>query len=627
MKYLIIGTAGHVDHGKSALIKALTGIETDRLKEEKQRGISIDLGFASLPLDAEMTAGIVDVPGHERFLKNMLAGTGGIDVAMLVIAADEGVMPQTREHLAMLQLYGVRHGVVAVNKVDKVDSEWLELVEEDIRQALAGTFLAEASFCRVSALSGQGLTELKATLLSVARKAPSRDRMAPFRLWIDRCFTAHGYGAVVTGSALSGTARTGETLTLYPPGLPVRIRGLEWHGEKTEAVYAGQRAAINISGVDLNQVSRGMFLSVPGRAEISELWDIAVQWHGEPVHSGTRVRLHIGTGEYLGRLYGFKNQPASLQRLLLEQPLAAGAGDRAILRLYSPQNLLGGVTLIAPGRPSRKMSMERQQLAQAVIAGNSERIVQALLKDNRQPLTADAIKRKAGYQPDNGISTAIAKLTASGDVIALGDAYTAKANVEYFSDEIRRRLADHHRRNPDRAGLSREIAKQQLELEDRAFDTFVARWQQEGAIIAIGGDLALPAHAAKHQSWQGDLAIKAEEAFEGIGLTSIDAALISEKLSLSPDNGRKAFDMLLKGGHLVKIGDSFVYRKTMQYIAKCMHNYFQNHSTLTVAELRDLLNTSRKIALPLMEYFDLHKYTIRDGDFRRPGPKMKDLSE
>lgn len=627
MKYLIIGTAGHVDHGKSALIKSLTGIETDRLKEEKQRGISIDLGFASLPLDEEITAGIVDVPGHERFLKNMLAGTGGIDLAMLVIAADEGVMPQTREHLAMLHLYGVRHGVVAVNKVDKVEPEWLELVEEDIRQALAGTFLAEAAFCRVSALNGQGLEELKAALLSVARKAPSRDRMAPFRLWIDRSFTAHGYGAVVTGSVLSGTARTGDTLTLYPSGVPVRVRGLEWHGAKAESVYAGQRAAINISGLDLTQVSRGMFLSAAGRGESSELWDMAVQWHGEPVSPGTRVRLHIGTGEYLGRLYGYKNQETSLQRLLLEQPLAAGAGDRGILRLYSPQHLLGGATLIAPGRPSRKMSMERQQFAQAVMAGSCEQIVLALLKDNRHPLTIEAIKRKVGYLADKAIGNAITKLTGSGEIIALGEVLTAKSNAERLTSETCELLAEQHRRQPDRAGLSREIVKQQLELEDRVFDSFIARWQQEGAITALGGDLALAAHAAKHQSWQGDLAQKAEQAFEGIGLTNVAAALISAKLSLSPDNGRKAFDMLLKGGHLVKIGDIFVYRKTIQYIAKCMQDHFQDHSTLTVAELRDLLNTSRKIALPLMEYFDLHKYTIRDGDLRRPGPKTKDLSE
>ena len=261
MKHLIIGTAGHVDHGKSALIKALTGTDTDRLKEEKQRGISIDLGFAALSLGKDIQAGIVDVPGHERFLKNMLAGTGGIDMAMLVIAADEGVMPQTREHLAMLNLYGIKNGIVVINKIDKVESEWLELVEEDVKSTLAGTFLTHAPLCRVSAATGQGIAELRRILADVAGTLPARDSMAPFRLWIDRAFTVKGYGVVVTGSVLSGTAKLGDNLILYPSAKPVRIRGLETHGTKAEKVMAGQRAAINITGADLNEVSRGMALA------------------------------------------------------------------------------------------------------------------------------------------------------------------------------------------------------------------------------------------------------------------------------------------------------------------------------------------------------------------------------
>ena len=627
MKYIIIGTAGHVDHGKSALIKALTGVETDRLKEEKLRGISIDLGFASLPLAQDITAGIVDVPGHERFLKNMLAGTGGIDLAMLVIAADEGVMPQTREHLAMLNLYGVKHGIVVISKIDKTDADWLELVEEDIRGALAGTFLAQAHFCRVSAVTGEGLIALKHVLGEEARKVPARDRMAPFRLWIDRAFTAHGYGAVVTGSILSGRVRVGESLLLYPAGLPIRVRGLEWHGEKVEALSAGQRAAINITGADLTNLGRAMFLSAPDRGETDINWDMIVKWHGDPVPPGTRVRLHTGTGEYIGRSYGFKNQPATYMRLLLEEPMTASVGDRGILRLYSPQHLLGGTMVIGVSRRSRKMSREREFLAKAVSDGNDYDILFAILIDEQQFITIETLLRKAGYRADKEIESALAAMTKSGKIVRLGHYYATKNYLEQLTIKITKQLQEQHRLYPDKPGLSREIAKQQLGLGDKVFEQVFSYWQQQGIIAVMGSDLALPDHAGRHQLVQGDLAAQAESAFGELGIISIDSTLVGEKFNLSPENSRRVFEMLVKGGQLIKMGDICVYRKTMQNIARRMQEHFQENATLTVAELRDKLNTSRKIALPLMEYFDLHKYTVRDGDKRRPGSKLKDLSE
>ncbi len=342
MKHIIIGTAGHVDHGKTALIKALTGTDTDRLIEEKLRGISIDLGFAALRLTDELTLGIVDVPGHERFLKNMLAGTGGIDLALLIIAADEGIMPQTREHLAMLELLGIQQGIVVITKIDKVDADWLELVEEDVKQLLAGTFLAAAPLCRVSAVTGAGLEELRRELLTATLKMTPRDSSAPFRLWIDRVFTIKGHGTVATGSVLSGAASVGDSLQLYPAGELLRVRGLESHGVKVETVYAGQRAAINLGGTDAAALERGMVLSAPRRGLVSAVWDLIAEWRQE-VTSGTRVRLHLGTGEFLGRVYRFKDQSPRYMRIILEKPLSAGLGDKAIIRQYSPQVLLGGL--------------------------------------------------------------------------------------------------------------------------------------------------------------------------------------------------------------------------------------------------------------------------------------------
>jgi selenocysteine-specific elongation factor len=626
MKHVIIGTAGHVDHGKTALIKALTGTDTDRLKEEKTRGISIDLGFAALPLGPDITAGIVDVPGHERFLKNMLAGTGGIDLVMLVIAADEGVMPQTREHLAMLGLYGVKHGIVVINKIDKVDADWIELVEDDIAATLADTFLAAAPRLKVSALSGEGLSELRQALTAAAAALPARDSEAPFRLWIDRSFTVKGYGTVVTGSALSGKVRVGDSLLLYPSGGLTRVRGLEWHGQKCEQISAGQRAAINVGGAESEPPARGMVLSSPGRGQLSAAWDILADWK-TGVASGTRVRVHLGTGEFLARLHYFKDRPPRYARLILEEPLAAGLGDRAILRLYSPQHLLGGATLVAPGVNSRRLSPARQALADAIAAGDPTTVIAAVVADIAQPAQGDEIRRAAGYIKDAVITDALAALTSAGAISRLGEHYLAAGTLAALQGRLTTVLADHHRAQPDRPGLTKEILRQKLGVKERAYEALLDYWQAQGIIAVTGADVALKEFASRHSDWRQDLTAKTDQALAGKGLAGVDWQLLADKMALPADKARAALDILLRQGTLIRIGDTLVYRKTIQYIARLIQQHFSANPTLTVAQLRDMLNTSRKVALPLLEYFDLHKYTVREGDNRRPGPKLRDLSE
>ncbi|MDT8903335.1 selenocysteine-specific translation elongation factor [Anaeroselena agilis] len=626
MKYVIIGTAGHVDHGKTALIKALTGTDTDRLKEEKARGISIDLGFASLSLSPDITAGVVDVPGHERFLKNMLAGTGGIDLVMLVIAADEGVMPQTREHLAMLSLYGVKSGVVVINKIDKVDADWLALVEEDIAAVLADTFLAAAPRLRVSAVTGEGVAELREALQAAAALQPARDSQAPFRLWVDRAFSVRGYGTVVTGSALSGTAAVGDSLRLYPSGSLVRIRGLEWHGSKCGQVYAGQRAAINVSGADGETVERGMVLSAPCRGQISDKWDIVADWRGE-VASGTRIRLHLGTGEFLARVHYFKDCEPRFARLILESPLAAGLGDRGIIRLYSPQHLLGGATLVAPSANSRRLRPARRALAEALAGGDESAVLDAIVADFGQPVQGDDIRRASGYIKDATVSAILDALIAAGSIIRLGEHYLATNVLASLGERLTGVLSDCHREHPDRPGLAKEILRQRLGLKERAYEEILSYWQAQGVIAISGADVALKDFASRHSDWRQDLAARAEQVLDGSGLAGIDWQVIAEKMSLPADKARAAQDILVRQGILVRVGEILVYRKTIQYIAKLIQQHFADNPTLTVAQLRDLLNTSRKVALPLIEYLDLHKYTIRDGDNRRPGPKLRDLSE
>lgn len=626
MKYVIIGTAGHVDHGKSALIKALTGTDTDRLKEEKARGISIDLGFAAMDLSPETIAGIVDVPGHERFLKNMLAGTGGIDVAMLVIAADEGVMPQTREHLAMLHFYGIEHGVVVINKVDKVDADWLELVEEDVSELLAGTFLAAAPRCRVSAVTGAGLDVLKSSLLKAAEAVTVRDSRAPFRLWIDRVFTVKGYGTVVTGSVLSGTACVGDALSLYPVRQQVRVRGVESHGHKVEAVYAGQRAALNLAGTPASEITRGMFLSHNDYGQVSEAWDVRVMLD-QPVESGTRIRLHLGTGEFLGRLHAFKEDNPQYRRFIAEEPVAAGAGDRGIIRLYSPQTLLGGVMLIAPCKQARRISEEREILAQALLTQDTEQVIYGILAENTSLMSEGEVKRQAVYFTASQVEQSLEALRSAKKIIMLDQLFIAIRSLKLLTRQCTALLEAFHREQPDRAGVSGEIVRQKLGLTEKAFDKLAALWSKEGTLTINDGELALPAHANNYQVWSLNVMKASEQALTEPGFLTIDAAILGEKLKLLPEEAKIAFHMLLSKGVVVQVDSVYIHQTTIQKAVRLLQHYFRDNEELTVSQLRTMLNTSRKVALPLLEYFDALKYTVRSGDARRPGAALSALSQ
>ena len=626
MKYIIIGTAGHVDHGKSAVIKALTSTDTDRLKEEKLRGISIDLGFATMELSNEYRVGIVDVPGHEHFLKNMLAGTGSIDVAMLIIAADEGIMPQTREHLAMLQLYGIQCGIVVINKIDKVDGEWLELVEEEVGILLKDTFLAHAPVCRVSAVTGEGISELKVSLLAEAKQVVPRDSEAPFRLWIDRVFTMKGYGPVVTGSVLSGTAKIGDSLILYPLMQQVRVRGTECHGSKINAVVAGQRAAINLVGVDKSELARGMSLSHDAYGQISTIWDVMAMLE-QPIDSGTRVRLHVGTGEFLGRIYSFKDSSQQYMRIILEKPLAASAGDRGIIRLYSPQFLLGGIMLIAPGRKKRIIGEIRMALAQALKKQDVYNIVYQILNDSGAVLVGSEIKRCAGYINQSQVDESLLALSVERKIIMLDNYYIATGALRALTNHCMELLSAFHIAQPERAGLSREVIRQRLGIGDKICDKVAAYWKNEGSIVINGGYFALPEHETKYNNWLNDLLARSEQVLADSELTNIDVGLLGKKLNLLPEKAKGAFEILLNAGVLVQVDTICIYWKTMESIIGILHQHFQRNETITVGQLRDLINTSRKVALPLLEYLDMHKYTIRTGDIRRPGMKIKELSE
>ncbi|EGO64185.1 selenocysteine-specific translation elongation factor [Acetonema longum] len=626
MKYLIIGTAGHVDHGKTALIKALTGQETDRLKEEKERGISIDLGFAFLPLAEDLAAGIVDVPGHERFLKNMLAGTGSIDLAMLVVAADEGVMPQTREHLAMLELYGIRHGLIALNKIDKVEPDWLELVEAEIRTEVQHTFLAQAPICRVSAATGQGIQELLAALRQLSETVPARDRRGPFRMWIDRVFNVKGHGLVVTGSALTGSVSSGDSLALYPQGQEVRVRGLEWHDRKVARIYAGQRAALNLAGAEQEEVARGMLLSQADCSQVSNRWDAFLIWREEPAN-GIRVRLHLGTGEYIGRLYRNKGETFNFMQLVLEQALSATAGDRGILRLYSPQKLLGGVMLLAPGRLSRRISPARRDLATALKRGDSQGILQAVILDELQPLSTGELLRRTGYLSAASFDTALEGLLKANKVMRLDSFIFSISLYDRLWSVAREILQDFHRIQPEKAGMEREGLRQKLQIGEKEYASLLHSWETAGRIKTGGAVVALESHASRHGCWQKNTAEQLAQAMDATKLDHIDVSRIEAIFALPGHKAEVMYEQLIRQGALIRVGDLCVYSKTIQYIVDLIQRCIQEKGGITVAEFRDMLQTSRKMAVPVLEYCDMHKYTIRDGDIRRLGPKTLKVSE
>jgi selenocysteine-specific elongation factor len=425
-QHFIIGTAGHVDHGKTALIRALTGAETDRLREEQERGMSIDLGFASFQLPSGRLAGVIDVPGHERFLKNMLAGAGGIDLVVLVIAADEGVMPQTREHLDILNVLQARSGLVAITKADLVDEEWLELVRDEIAGALQGTFLEGAPMLAVSSVTGQGLAELTATLDRLAEQVPTRPIVGPWRLPVDRAFTIGGFGTVVTGTLIAGVARVGDRVAVLPRGVETRVRGLQVHGSPATVVEAGTRVAMNLAGVGLEGVERGDVAAPPGVYQPTLALDVrldVLKSCPREVKNRTRVRVHLGAAEVLARLNlldadALQPGDSGLAQLRLESPTVAAKGDRYVLRFYSPMTTIGGGAVIDPHPPRHRRfaAAVLQNLAVKEKGTPAELVAEAVQRGGLRPAAPAAVAQALGM-PVTEAQALVAELVAEGTLI------------------------------------------------------------------------------------------------------------------------------------------------------------------------------------------------------------------
>ncbi|NLW38104.1 MAG: selenocysteine-specific translation elongation factor [Peptococcaceae bacterium] len=639
MKHLIIGTAGHVDHGKTALVKALTGIDTDRLKEEKDRGISIELGFAALSLPGVRRAGIVDVPGHERFIKNMLAGAGGFDLVLLVIAADEGVMPQTREHLDIIQLLQVTKGIVVLTKIDLVDQEWLELVQEEVRDFLKGTVLENAPVVSVSSVTGQGIPELLEQIDSMTREVRPRVATGPPRLPVDRVFSITGFGTVVTGTLVSGTLQVGDQVEVQPQGLASRVRSLQVHGEKVEVAEAGQRVAVNLVGLEVEQIERGSVVAGMNSMFPTKRLDVRLlllKSAPRPLKNGARVRFFLGTREALGRVRLLDQEelkPGSLAyaQLELEKPVVADKGDRFVIRSYSPMHTIGGGTVINP-LPGRKHRRFRSDVLNALAARERGTPVELLSQclPGLSGLPGPAEVAKSTGLEEEGILEAARELERDGRVkmiIAEGRTYLVAGDVyRRWAAEISDLLRSYHREYPLREGYPKEDLRSRKfqAIPTKAFQLLLLEMEKDGLIRVSPQVVALPdfdSRPGPDQQKQIDriLGLLREAAFLPPAWTEL-----CRNAGMSEAYGQELLQYLLRTGVMVKITDDLYFlRDVLDQAREKVIGLLREKGEITVGEIRDLLQTSRKFALPLLEYFDREKITRRVGDKRLPGRALE----
>lgn len=627
MEY-IIGTAGHVDHGKTVLVKALTGIDTDRLKEEKERGISIELGFASLVLPGGRRLGLVDVPGHERFVRQMLAGVGGMDLVMLVIAADEGVMPQTKEHLSIIDLLQIKKGIIVLTKIDLVDDEWLELVKEEVRQAVRGTVLAEALIIPVSAVTGEGIPELLKQLEDITSTISPRPAQGKVRMPIDRVFSITGFGTVVTGTLWTGTIRVGDELEIQTKGIKTRVRNLQVHGKGVKEARAGQRVAVNLANVDLDAVKRGNCLLTPGYLKPTLRLDVSLRIleDAQPLENQNRIRFYLGTGEAFGRVVllesdELKGGETALAQIHMETPVVASREDRFIIRRYSPMKTIGGGLVIDPFPPRhRRLSPSVINSLRQRLEGSSERILEQVVMEQKYGLNWREAAEKAFLPPDETLK--ILKEMAGEQVkLLLPDSDLYVVSVERYiawREMVSGALKEFHNRYPLREGMAREELRTRFfsRLPVKVFQDLLEQWAGENFIRLTATTVALSGFQPEFKPGQKKLLRELEERYQaGAWQPPAFSELLTE-YRLKHEDLEELIHYLIREEKLVKINEEFYWHREAFRSACDMIKKAAAGKPFSLAEARDALNSSRKYVLPFLEYLDRIKYTRRQGDNR-----------
>ena len=637
MREIVLGTAGHVDHGKTSLVRALTGIETDRLKEEKKRGITIELGFAYLDLPCGHRLGIVDVPGHEKFVKNMVSGVMGMDLVAFIVAADEGIMPQTREHFEICRLLGVKEGIIVLTKKDMVEAEWLDLVEEEVRDFCAGSFLEDAPLVRVSSITGEGIAELKTELDRFVARQELKEVHGPFRLPVDRIFAMKGFGAVITGTSISGRIAIGEELRFYPSELTAKVRGLQVHSQSVEEVEAGHRTAINLQGVDTAIIERGMVAATPGCLQPGFMLDcdfLYLAANEKPLKHRTRVRIHLGTAEVMGRISLLDQDElmpghmAAVQ-LLFEVPVAVWPGDRYVVRSYSPATTIGGGRVLGnqPARKRKRATDEDQNHNSAVFqilqeGTVEEQILLFLEESSTIGLTADELSIRLGLFGKQ-LKKVMTGPLSTRKVVVVDSAtqrYLARTVSDRVEESMLANLTGFHRDNPLRSGLSKEELRSSLgkRVEQKVFQFCLGELQKKEMVVQEESEVRLTSHRVALQADEKALQHDLEEWYLQKGLATATIRESGEHFADTPETMvKEVMALLLRQGKLVRINESLYYHAdTINKLAQDLTVFINREGDIDAPRFKELTGLTRKFSIPLLEYFDRIKLTIRVGDTR-----------
>mgnify|MGYP001560125595 CR=1 FL=1 len=632
VKHIIIGTAGHIDHGKTALVKALTGRETDTLKEEKDRGISINLGFTFFDLPSGRRAGIIDVPGHEKFIKNMLAGVSSIDIVLMVIAADEGIMPQTREHFEILKLLGVKKGIIVLTKIDMVEEEWLSMVVDDVKEQFKGSFLEEAQMHCVSSKTGQGLAELACEIDTMTEEVAQKDISGHFRLPVDRVFSISGFGTIVTGTVISGEIEEGQTVMIYPSKLMSKIRGIQVHDDQVKTAQAGQRCALNITNVKTKEIDRGDVISIENVMEPSLMVDCRLYYlksTSKPLVNRQRVRLYHGTSEIICRVIILDTQEISpgeeaYVQLRLEKPLTAQRNDRFVIRNYSPMYTIGGGSIIEPlAKKAKRFHNEYIEELKIKESGHSEDIIEKTVEklSSEFPRISDIIKALGKNEGD--VKEKLDILVSNQKLMKLeGGDSPVYIHINFLNkriDALLKLTSDYHKINPLKLGISKEEIKIKVfgkSIKQKTYDDLLLGLEQKKVInlkskfiCEYGYEIVL---TSPQQLERGRI-IKAFEEAHYIPPKYEDLLDVSKDKKIF----KMVFELLLDQEIIFKINEECCLLD--DYYVEVKHkvkNYIDENGSITVAQFRDMANSTRKYSLIILEHLDGIKFTKRKDDVR-----------
>ncbi len=634
MKQVILGTAGHIDHGKTSLIKALTGIDTDRLKEEKLRGITIELGFAHMELPGGDRLGIVDVPGHEKFVKHMVAGATGIDLVALVIAADEGIMPQTREHMEICELLRVKKGLVVLTKTDLVDDpDWLEMVREDVVEFLKGTFLEGCDIVQVSSATGEGIDELRKSLARLFTQVDPKSSDGPFRLPVDRVFTMRGFGTVITGTSISGHLRVGDPVFIYPSELKSKVRGLQVHSLDVAEVLPGQRTAVNLQGMERALIQRGDVLASPGALTASHMIDIQLELlksAPRPLKHRAKIRFHTGTAEHLATIVlldreELKPGESTFAQVRLDQPTSVLRGDRFVLRSYSPVQTVGGGTVLHPLPRKHKGSAKREaaKALEVLFKSSDSDIILWHLHDAGWAGLGEQELRIRTNLPQKYLEKTLQQFTSTHKAVIYDKDNRRLIHPESLGeikDEIKSVLSDYHRKFPLKPGMPKEELPAQLAKPvDVKLYNFVLRQLAEAEELAPEMEwVRLASHKVALSNAEESIKDEIEKIFRQSGLQPPFFREVAAKLPGTPKQHQEVLEWMVAKGILIKTKDDlFFHSATMAEFQKRLVAWLKENGEITTTQFKEMTQASRKYTIPLLEYFDAQKITIRVGEVRK----------